>query len=316
MYELYKHCTNIYEPNYIYEMDRGWLRPNVASAPWKVFLPCESIWYMAYSYASWIRPKLRQVTSAAWIALILRPESSSPVLASNTLEPTMRYLGANKNAADIRKNNRIYDWWFYAPLRLHTRKECLMKALYHIVHGHSLKGVVSSQSGHCVCPLSDYNGTTKQTNIFMFLQLVKLQKVTFGPRCVRNIWSGCNMPPMTINEWISGIQLVGKNKANLTKVLGGIREILLAPRATNLLYRIHLCAHMIPVRVIAHAHRFCHQNDFLDLSVLMDILAGYKAGLQPFPGLIWMIVKTSASHCLSSLPMCDCQLSEHAFPCA
>ena len=37
MYELYKHCTNIYEPNYIYEMNRGWLRPNVASAPWKVF---------------------------------------------------------------------------------------------------------------------------------------------------------------------------------------------------------------------------------------------------------------------------------------
>lgn len=168
----------------------------------------------------------------------------------------------------------------------------------------------------CVCPQSDYNGTTKQTNIFMFLQLVRLQKVTFGPRCVRNIWSGCNMPPMTINEWISGIQLVGKNKANLTKVLGGIREILFAPRATNLLYSIHLCAHMIPVRVIAHTHRFCHQNDFLDLSVLMDILAGYKAGLQPFPGLIWMIVKTSASHCLSSLPMCDCQLSEHAFPCA
>ena len=117
----------------------------------------------------------------------------------------MRYLGAiNKNAADIRKkhdkNKRTY-----AQPTLHTRKECLMKAHYHNIHGHSLKGVVSSESGHgvSVCVLAQ---RSPQTNVLTVTTMERQSKhVCASATCqvakshVRSK-TGCNMPPMTANE--------------------------------------------------------------------------------------------------------------------
>ena len=163
------------EPNYT-RWIVAWLRPNVASAPWKVF-------------AMWIRLVL------TWHINVypgfLAPSLPSHVCRLNCLNIEawklissfgIKHLGANN--AIPRRHQQKCRWHqkkhdqntrTYAQPTLHTRKECLVKAHYHNIHGHSLKGVVSSESGHgvSVCVLAQ---RSPQTNVLTVTTMERQSK--------------------------------------------------------------------------------------------------------------------------------------------